>query len=57
MVTRASEGMQIVGILMRYMKIGELRRMLKEMDNEVADTTDNESLRDSIKMVRKYIDE
>ena len=31
MVTRASEGMQIVGILMRYMKIGELRRMLKEM--------------------------
>jgi|TARA_R110000744_G_scaffold379416_1_gene497361 hypothetical protein len=56
MVTRASEGMQIVGILMRYMKIGELRRMLKEMDNEVADTTDNESLRDSIKMVRKYID-
>jgi hypothetical protein len=57
MVTRASEGMQIVGILMRYMKIGELKRMLKEMDNEVADTTDNESLRDSIKMVRKYIDE
>jgi hypothetical protein len=56
MVTRPSEGMQIVGILMRYMKIGELRRMLKEMDNEVADTTDNESLRDSIKMVRKYID-
>jgi hypothetical protein len=29
--------------------------MLSDMDFEIADTTDNESLRDSIRMVREYL--
>ena len=55
MVTNPSEGMHIVGILLRYMKIDDLKEMLEEMHEEIALTTDNESLRDSIKMVRKYL--
>jgi hypothetical protein len=57
MVTNPSEGMHIVGILLRYIKIDDLKDMLKEMDKEIAETTDNESLRDSIKMVRMYLND
>jgi len=31
-------------------------KMIKDMDFEIADTTDNESLRDSIKMVSEYLE-
>ena len=31
--------------------------MLCDMDFEVAETTENESLKDSIKMVRRYLEE
>ena len=57
MVTNPSEGMHIVGILLRYIKIEDLKDMLKEMDKEIAETTDNESIRDSIKMVRMYLND
>ena len=29
--------------------------MIKDMDFEIAETTDNESLRDSIKMAKEYL--
>jgi len=32
-------------------------RLLCDMDYEVAETTDNESLKDSIKMVRRYLEQ
>ena len=56
MVTTKGEGLHLVRILLRYMSKKEAVKMLKDMDFEIADTTDNESLRDSIKMVREYLE-
>ena len=55
MVTTAGEGIHLVGILLRYMDKKTAYKMLSDMDFEIADTTDNESLRDSIRMVREYL--
>ena len=55
MVTTNGEGLHLVWILLRYMSKEEALKMLKDMDFEIADTTDNESLRDSIKMVSEYL--
>ena len=56
MVTTKGEGLHLVGILLRYMSKEEAIRMIKDMDFEIAETTDNESLRDSIKMVSGYLE-
>ena len=55
MVTTRSEGLHLVGILLRYMSKEDAVKMVKDMDFEIADITDNESLRDSIKMVSEYL--
>jgi len=55
MVTTASEGIHLVGILLRYIDKKTAYKILSDMEFEIADTTDNESLRDSIKMVRGYL--
>ena len=55
MVTTRSEGLHLVGILLRYMSKEDAVKMIKDMDFEIADITDNESLRDSIKMVSEYL--
>ena len=55
MVTTAGEGIHLVGILLRYMDKETAYNMLSDMEFEIADTTDNESLRDSIIMVRGYL--
>ena len=57
MVTTASEGIHLVAILLRYMEKEKAYKMLCDMDFEIADMTDNESLRESIRMVRMYLDE
>lgn len=56
MVTSVAEGIQLVAILLRYMKKAEALKMLNDMDFEIADFTDNESLKMSIKMVRDYLE-
>ena len=56
MVASITEGIQIVAILLRYMKKGEALKMLNDMDFEIAEFTDNESLKMSIKMVRDYLE-
>jgi|TARA_R110002020_G_scaffold363385_2_gene575689 hypothetical protein len=56
MVTSVAEGIQLVAILLRYMKKEEALKMLNDMDFEIADFTDNESLKLSIKMVRDYLE-
>ena len=56
MVASITEGIQIVAILLRYMKKGEALKMLNDMDFEIAEFTDNESLKKSIKMVRDYLE-
>ncbi len=57
MVTTIGEGIHLVGILLRYLDKKTSYKMLCDMEFEIADTTDNESLRDSIKMVKGYLDE
>ena len=55
MVTTVTEGIQLYKILLDWCSPQVARMMLDDMDFYVAENTDNESLRDSIKMVRKYL--
>ena len=55
MVTTKGEGLHLVGILLRYMSKEDAVKMLKDMDFEIANNTDNASLRNSIKLVLKYL--
>ena len=56
MVTTTTESFQIVAILLRYMSKKRAYKMVSDMDFEIADSTENNSLRDSIKMVRGYLE-
>ena len=55
MVTNSTEAIQLMAIVLRYLEKKDAQRMLNDMDFEVAENTENESLRESIKMVREYI--
>jgi hypothetical protein len=55
MVTTTTESMELIGILLRYLSKRKALKMLTDMEEEVANTTENISLRDSIKMVRSYL--
>ena len=55
MVTSRSEAIHIMKILMDYMTPKVAEMFISDLDFEVAEVTDNESLRDSIKMVREYM--
>ena len=57
MVTNRTEAIHLVSILLRFMTKDESLRILCDMDYEVAETTDNESLKNSIKMVRKLLEQ
>ena len=55
MVTTKTEGLQFFKIHLDWGSPQVARSMLDDMDFYIAETTDNESVRDSIKMVRKYL--
>ena len=55
MVTSRTEAIHILKILSDYMTPRVISMFMSDLDFEVADTTDNESLRESIKMVREYM--
>ena len=55
MVTNKSEAIHLMAILHRYLTEKEAYKMVCDMEFEIAEITDNESLRDSIKMVRDYL--
>tara|TARA_R110002020_G_scaffold340513_2_gene555376 strand:+ start:219 stop:398 length:180 start_codon:yes stop_codon:yes gene_type:complete len=55
MVTSKTEAIHIMKILMDYMTPRVASMFIADLDFEVAETTDNESLRESIKMVREYM--
>ena len=57
MVTNRTEALHLVSILLRYTDKVTALHMLSDMDFEIAETTDNPSLKSSIKMVRKYLEE
>ena len=55
MVTSKAEALHILKILNDYMTPRVMSMFIADLDFEVAEITDNESLRDSIKMVRDYM--
>jgi hypothetical protein len=55
MVTSRLEAIHIMKILMDYMTPRVASMFISDLDFEVAENTDNESLRDSIKMVRNFM--
>jgi len=55
MVTSRTEALHILKILKDYMTPRVMSMFIADLDFEVAEITDNESLRDSIKMVRDYM--
>ena len=55
MVTSRTEALHIMKILLDYMTPRVASMFIADLDFEVAEITENESLRDSIKMVRKYM--
>jgi len=55
MVTTYTEGVQFMKILLDWCSPQVARSMLDDMDFYIADSTGNESIRDSIKMVRKIL--
>ena len=56
MVTTTTEGMHLVAILLRYVSKEKAYQMVSDMEFEIGETTENNSLRDSIKMVRGYLE-
>tara|TARA_R100001530_G_C4281477_1_gene145674 strand:- start:255 stop:530 length:276 start_codon:yes stop_codon:yes gene_type:complete len=55
MTTTQVEATQFFKILLDWCSPQVARSMLDDMDFYIADTTDNESIRDSIKMVRRTL--
>jgi len=55
MVTTASEAAQLIIILLKYMPRRRAINMLEDMNFEVGQHTENESLKESLKMVLKFL--
>tara|TARA_R100001244_G_scaffold78109_4_gene61714 strand:- start:593 stop:805 length:213 start_codon:yes stop_codon:yes gene_type:complete len=55
MVATQGEAIQFMKILNDWMSPKVARMMLDDMDFYIADITDNESIRESIKMVRRLV--
>ena len=55
MTTTYTEGIQFMKILLDWCSPQVARCMLDDMEFYIADSTENESIRDSIKMVRKNL--
>ena len=55
MVTTYTEGIQFMKILLDWCSPQVARSMLDDMEFYIADSTENESIRDSIRMVRKIL--
>ena len=55
MVTTASEAAQMIMILLRYMPRRRAISMLEDMDFDIGKLTENESLKESIAMVLRFL--
>ena len=55
MVTSKTEAIHILHLLKQYMTPRVMSMFISDLDFEVAEITDNESLKQSIKMVREYM--
>ena len=56
MVTKKGEAIHLMQIVTRYLDKDKALLMLCDMDFEIAEITDNASLKQSIKMVREYLE-
>ena len=56
MVTKKGEAIHLMHIVMRYLDKNKALQMLCDMDFEIAELTENDSLKSSIKMVRDYLE-
>lgn len=57
MVATRIEAVHMVQLMLKYVSPYTAKQMLNDMDFEIAEITDNESLRDSIKMVSALVDD
>ena len=57
MVASRLEGVHMIQLILKYMSPYTAKKMLVDMDFEIAETTDNESLRDSLKLLLDLITE
>tara|TARA_R110002167_G_scaffold177361_1_gene377156 strand:- start:330 stop:512 length:183 start_codon:yes stop_codon:yes gene_type:complete len=57
MVTTMQEALHIIRLLLKYMTPKVAKMFLADLDFEVAEITENESLKNSIKMVEEYLKE
>ena len=55
MVTTKGEGIHFMKIILDWCSPQVARMMMDDLEFYIAETTDNESVRDSIKMIRKLI--
>ena len=55
MVTTATEAAQMIIILLKYMPRRRAISMLEDMDFDIGKLTENESLKESIKMVLRFL--
>ena len=55
MVTTATEAAHMIIILLRYMPRRRAISMLEDMDFDIGQHTENESLKNSLKMVLKFL--
>lgn len=55
MVTTASEAAQMIAILLKYMPRRRAISMLEDMDFDIGQYTENESLKKSITMVLRFL--
>tara|TARA_R110000824_G_scaffold199193_1_gene383210 strand:- start:1233 stop:1418 length:186 start_codon:yes stop_codon:yes gene_type:complete len=55
MVTSASEAAHMIIILLKYMPRRRAISMLEDMDFDIGQHTENESLKNSLKMVLKFL--
>jgi len=55
MVTTATEAAQMITILLKYMPRRRAISMLEDMDFDIGKLTENESLKESIKMVLRFL--
>lgn len=51
------EAIHIRGIILRYINEAEALNMMCDMDFEIAEITDNISLKNSIKTVRRFLEQ
>ena len=56
MVTTTAESIHLIGILLRYVSKQTAYRIVSDMELEIGDKTKNVSLRDSLRMTRKYLE-